>query len=156
MPRNFKGGNKAKKRGNKKTGMSTRGLRMKDADDQEYAKIGKALGSGRFSVTIFSDDSEKMGTVCGSLYKRVWMREGDVVLVSYRSCNSAQDHGKHVDIIHKYNPDEAKTLERNGELKKALEEVKVSEATGITFEDENIDSENENDEDDIGDFIMGI
>ena len=50
---------------------------MKDAEDQEYAKIGKALGSGRFNVTIFSDDSEKIGTVCGSLYKRVWMREGD-------------------------------------------------------------------------------
>jgi initiation factor 1A len=154
MPKNKFGGKKAKKGGNKKTGLSSRGLRYKDADDQEYAKIGKALGTGRFLVTIFSDDSEKMGVVCGSLYKRVWMRDGDVVLISYRSCNTAQDHGKQVDIIHKYNPEEAKTLERNGDLKKAIEEAKETTAIGITFEGDNEDNENE--DEDLGDFLMGV
>jgi hypothetical protein len=47
-------------------------------------------------------------------------------------------------------------FERDGELKKALEESKESASIGITFEDENVDSSEENDEEDLGDFIMGI
>ena len=156
MPKNTFGGKKAKKNGNKRTGMSQRGLRLKDADDQDYAKIGKPLGQGRFAVTIIKDDTDKVGTICGSMHKRVWMHEGDTVLISYRSCNTAHGHGKIVDIIHKYTPDETKTLERNGDLKKAIEEVKEEEATGITFEDEVTNDDEENEDEDIDKFIMGI
>ena len=157
MPKKNKfGGKKGRKTANKKTGQTTRGLRYKDADDQDYAKAGKAYGTGRFAITIYSNAEEKIGVVCGSLYKRVWIREGDTVLISYRSCNSAQDNGKLVDIIHKYKPEEAKTLERSGELKKALEETKETQVTGITFEGDVDDSDNENSSDELGDFIMGI
>ncbi len=158
MPKKNKfGGKKGRKTANKKTGQTTRGLRYKDADDQDYALVGKAYGTGRFAITIYSNAEEKIGVVCGSLYKRVWIREGDTVLISIRTCNSATDNGKLVDIIHKYKPDEAKSLERSGELKKALEETKEEQPIGITFEgDVNDDSDDGDSSDELGDFIMGI
>ena len=80
MVRNKFGGNKHKKKANKSNSAAPRGLRLKDSDDQEYAKVGKPLGSSRFKLVVYSDGSEKIGTVCGSMHKRVWIREGDVFL----------------------------------------------------------------------------
>ena len=155
MVRNKFGGNKHKKKANKSNSAAPRGLRLKDSDDQEYAKVGKPLGSSRFKLVVYSDGSEKIGTVCGSMHKRVWIREGDVVLISNRSCNSSEKGSEKVDIIHKYQPEEAKKLERNGELKKALEEAK-EEVTGVTFTGDVSDGSGDESDNDIEDFLSGI
>ena len=96
----------------------------------------------------------KKGKVCGSLYKRVWIREGDTVLCSVRSCNSSEGNGEMVDIIHKYRDDEIRDLDNEGFLKKSEEELKDnSNNTGIIFEGENEGNDND---DDVDEFIMGI
>ena len=83
------------------------------------------------------------------------IREGDVVLISNRSCNSSEKGFEKVDIIHKYQPEEAKKLERNGELKKALEEAK-EEVTGVTFTGDVSDGSGDESDNDIEDFLSGI
>ena len=155
MPKKNKfGGNKAKKGANKRNFSNTkRGLRRPE-EDQEIAKVGKAYGTGCFQLTIYADSSEKKGKVCGSLYKRVWIREGDTVLISVRSCNSAEGHGEMVDIIHKYRDDEVRDLDKEGFLKKSQEEMDEKNVTDGIFEGEG--NEEDDNDDDVDDFIMGI
>ena len=154
MPKNKFGGNKSRKGANKRDlANSKRDLRRPE-DDQRIAKVGKAYGTGCFQLTLFADSSEKKGKVCGSLYKRVWIREGDTVLCSVRSCNSSEGNGDMVDIIHKYRDDEIKDLDAEGYMKKSKEELEDNVNSNIIFEGEN-DEENDND-DDIDDFLKDI
>jgi len=155
MPRKNKfGGNKHKKSAKKRDfNNSKRDLRRPE-EDQRIAKIGKAYGTGCFQLTLFADASEKKGKVCGSLYKRVWIREGDTVLCSIRSCNSSEGNGDMVDIIHKYKDDEIRDLDNEGFLKKSEEELReTNNNTGIIFEGENDGNE---EDDNVDEFIMGI
>ena len=155
MPKKNKfGGNRHKKSANKRNlSNNSRGLRRPE-DDQLIAKVGKAYGTGCFQLTMYADSSEKKGKVCGSLYKRVWVREGDTVLVSIRSCNSAENHGEMVDIIHKYREDEIRDLDKEGYLKKSQQEVDEDTGANIIFEGEG--NEEDDNDDDVEDFIMGI
>ena len=153
MPKNKFGGNKHKKCANKRDlGNSRRDLRRPE-EDQRLAKVGKAYGSGCFQLTLYADSSEKKGKVCGTLYKRVWMKEGDTVLCSIRSCNSGEGHGEMVDIIHKYRDDEIRDLDSEGFLKKSKEDLEDNENTNIIFEGEH---EEDNNDDDIDDFLKDI
>ena len=104
MGKNIKGGKNFKKQ--KKGGSRERELLFRE-DDQEYARIIKLLGDGRFECQIFNSNKETnvIGKICGSMRKRVWVNIGDVVLVSKRSFDSSS-----CDIIHKYTPDEASNL----------------------------------------------
>jgi len=154
MPRKNKfGGNKHKKSAKKRDFHNSKRDLRRPEDDQRIAKVGKAYGSGCFQLILFADASEKKGKVCGSLYKRVWIREGDTVLCSIRSCNSSEGSGEMVDIIHKYRDDEIRDLESEGYLKKSEEELKDNNVGGIVFEGDIDEVEND---DDINDFIMGI
>jgi translation initiation factor 1A len=134
MP-NKKGGKKFKK-GKKNTSQFQRKLIMKNesdgVEDQEYAKVIKANGSGRFRVWCF-DGTERMGIICGQMRKRVWVNQSDIVLVSLWS--DIQDDK--CTIIHKYDTDEAYKLKDMGAF-----------PIGITIE------EDENSDDDI--FTMDI
>ena len=80
-------------------------------DDQEYAKVLKVNGNGRFRVLCF-DGIERMGTVCGQMRKRVWVNLNDIVLVSLWA--DIQDDK--CTIIHKYDLDEAYKLKDLGEF----------------------------------------
>ena len=154
MPKNKFGGNKHKKGAKKRDFNNTkRGLRRPE-EDQRICKVGKAYGTGCFQLTQYADSSEVKGKVCGSLYKRVWIREGDTVLTSVRTCNSAEGHGEMVDIIHKYREDEIRDLDNEGFLKKSQEEVEDNNGTSIIFEGEGGDKDDN--DDDVDDFIMGI
>ena len=134
MP-NKKGGKKFKK-GKKNTSQFQRKLIMKNesdgVEDQEYAKVVKANGSGRFRVLCF-DGTERMGIICGQMRKRVWVNQSDIVLVSLWS--DIQDDK--CTIIHKYDTDEAYKLKDMGAF-----------PLGITIE------EDESQDDDI--FTMDI
>jgi translation initiation factor 1A len=52
-----------------------------------------------------------IGKICGSMRKRVWIKIGDIVLISTRSFDSTS-----CDIIHKYTDDEAHCLKNYGEI----------------------------------------
>ena len=113
MP-NKKGGKKFKK-GKKNTSQFQKKLIIKNEDedvsDQEYAKVLKVSGSGRFRLLCF-DGKERMGTVCGQMRKRVWVNLNDVVLVSLWT--GIQDDK--CTIIHKYDMDEAYKLKDMGQF----------------------------------------
>jgi len=112
MGKNTKGGKNFKKQ--KKCPSRERELLFKeDEAEQEYARIIKQHGDGRFECQIFNTDSETniVGKICGSMRKRVWINIGDVVLVSKRNFDTSS-----CDIIHKYTSVEALNLRSFGEI----------------------------------------
>jgi len=113
MP-NKKGGKKFKK-GKKNSSQFQKKLIVKNeadgVEDQEYAKVLRVNGSGRFQLLCF-DGTERLGTVCGQMRKRVWVKLNDVVLVSLWT--GIQDNK--CTIIHKYDMDEAYKLRDMGEF----------------------------------------
>ena len=95
MPNN-KGGKKYKR--NKNIAQENKNTRFKDENEsQEYAQITKALGNCRFEVLCF-DGKTRLATMCGKMRKRVFVNQGELVLVSLRDW---QDNK--CDIIDKYN-----------------------------------------------------
>ena len=110
MGKNTNGGNKHKRQKNKS--YKERELVFKE-DQQEYARIIKQLGDGRFECQIFNTnyDTNVIGKVCGSMRKTVWIKPTNIVLVSSRSFDTST-----YDIIYKYTDDEAQSLKNYGEI----------------------------------------
>lgn len=101
MPRNIIGGKGAKKGKNecplrKEIPFKTVG--------QEYGRTTKTLGNRRF-IVICDDGVERLCNVRGNMRRRVWVSQGDYVLLGLRDY---QD--KKADIIHKYSSNEASKL----------------------------------------------
>lgn len=125
-------GGKNRRRGKNDNGGQKRELIYKD-EGQEYAQITKMLGNGRIEVSCF-DGEKRMGHIRGKLRKKVWMSQGDIILVSLRDFQDGQ-----CDVIHKYNSDEARTLKNVGELP---ENAKINETdTFGADEDEDVNFE---------------
>lgn len=138
MKKNIKGGKNYKK--HKKIYCQERSLIYKE-DEQEYARIIKKFGDGRFECQIFNNDTNVVGKIRGSLRKKVWINIGDIVLLSTRSFDSSN-----YDIIHKYNLEESKDLKLYGEL-----------PSNINLQASNIDLETgklKQDDDDYVDFCI--
>ena len=103
MPRGRgKGGNKRKRGKNMQHG-EKRELIIKE-EGQEYGQILRLLGNGRVEVNCF-DQVKRMATIRGKLRNRVWMNNGDIILVSLREFGDDK-----ADVIHKYYPEEASEL----------------------------------------------
>ena len=82
MPRGRgKGGNKRKK--GKNTGVYEKRELVFKIDDQEYAQVLRLLGGGRLEANCF-DGKKRMCTIRGNLKNRVWINNGDVILVGLR------------------------------------------------------------------------
>ena len=130
MPKNFgKGGNKRKK--GKKPLQETREFRFKE-ECEEYARIIKLLGDGRFQCTC-SDGVDRIGHLRHKMWKKVWLKCGDVVLISLRDYEPEK-----CDIIDKYTEKEIAKLLKNGEIKENLlgeEEAKKIGEDDVLFED---------------------
>lgn len=81
---------------------------------EEYGKILKMLGSGQLRV-VLSDSREVFGRIAGRFKRRgrrrVWMKPGDVVLLSYRSFQDTV-----YDVVHLYKPDEVRSLLTKDEI----------------------------------------
>ncbi|CAK7902027.1 eukaryotic translation initiation factor 1A [[Candida] anglica] len=139
-------GGRNRRRGKNDNGGQKRELIYKE-DGQEYAQITKMLGNGRIEVACF-DSIKRMGHIRGKLRKKVWMGQGDIILVSLRDFQDEQ-----CDVVHKYNSDEARTLKNVGELP---ENAKINETdTFGADEDEDVnfefgaeDSDDDDEEDD--------
>jgi len=120
MPKNKGKGGKNRRRGKNENEAEKRELEFKD-EGQEYAQVTKMLGNGRLEALCFSDGVKRLCHIRGKMRKKVWINQGDVILLSLRDY---QD--KKADVILKYNTDEARNLMSYGEIPKS---VKVNEAT---------------------------
>lgn len=80
-------------------------------DGQQYARVTRRLGDGRFEVQCAGDGASRLAHVRGKLWKRAWVGVHDLVLVSLRTWQDQK-----ADIVHKYTGDEERQLARSGEL----------------------------------------
>tara|TARA_B100000161_G_scaffold161647_1_gene115250 strand:- start:1816 stop:2310 length:495 start_codon:yes stop_codon:yes gene_type:complete len=117
MPKNSgKGGKKHRKQKNQT--IVKREMIWKE-QGQAYAIIEKMLGNGRVHLSYFTRDEDNclkknqaLGIIRGTMRrKKIWIKIQDVVLVGIRDF----EDGK-VDILHKYDYDETKSLELNQEI----------------------------------------
>ncbi len=117
MPKNSgKGGKKHRKQKNQT--VVKREMIWKE-NDQAYAIIERMLGNGRVHLSYFTRDeddrlkkNQALGIIRGTMRrKKIWIKIQDVVLVGLREF----EEGK-VDILHKYDYDETKSLELNQEI----------------------------------------
>jgi translation initiation factor 1A len=123
MPKNKLGGNKAKRaKGGEK---EKRELIFKE-DGQEYGQVQRMLGNGRCEVSCF-DGTKRLCHIRGKMRKKVWVNQGDIVLVSLRDFQDEKG-----DIIVKYMPDEARNLKTYNELP---EGVRINETDMAEGED---------------------
>eukprot|EP00448_Togula_jolla_P022515 CAMPEP_0170589910 /NCGR_PEP_ID=MMETSP0224-20130122/11591_1 /TAXON_ID=285029 /ORGANISM="Togula jolla, Strain CCCM 725" /LENGTH=144 /DNA_ID=CAMNT_0010913677 /DNA_START=49 /DNA_END=483 /DNA_ORIENTATION=- len=116
MPKNKLGGNKAK-RAKGGTQDAKRELIFKE-DGQEYGQVTRMLGNGRCEVSCF-DSTKRLCHIRGKMRKKVWVNQGDIVLVSLRDFQDEKG-----DIIVKYSSEEARNLKTYNELP---EGVKINE-----------------------------
>lgn len=79
-------------------------------DEQQYAQVLRMLGSSWCEVEC-CDGLTRQCRIRGNMHKRVWVRQGDIVLVSLRDFNEAKS-----DIIAKYSDAEARKLKKQGEF----------------------------------------
>lgn len=104
MPKgNQKGGKKHKR--NKNFTNENKALRIKE-DGQEYAKVSRCKGNCRFDVDC-CDGKSRAAILCGTMRKRKFINQGDLVLVSIREW---QDDI--CDIIDSYDESQAKKLKQ--------------------------------------------
>lgn len=76
----------------------------------EYAQVLRMLGNGRLEAQCF-DGKVRLGHIRGKMRKKVWVSQGDIVLVALRDFQDDK-----CDIIAKFSADEARQLKTIGEL----------------------------------------
>jgi translation initiation factor 1A len=142
MPKNKIGGSSAKKAASKNSTQGIRQIPFKE-DLQDYGLVQNLLGTGRVKVLCLTDNIERLGTIRGKMYKKVWINKDDLILVSLREYQDDK-----CDVIFKYTPDECKFLKKHGEIHKDLTTIReVNEDDLIEFvndesEDKEIDIDN--------------
>ena len=102
-----KGGKNQKKK--KKTVVEDREVRFKD-ESEEYAQITKILGDGRFQCKC-TDGIDRIAHVRGKMRKRIWLGNGDIILVSIREFENEK-----CDVVEKYKEKEVAKLKKEGEI----------------------------------------
>jgi len=85
-------------------------------DGQQYAKVTKRLGDGRFEVLCLEDGQTRLAHVRGKMWKRVWVVPTDLVLLGLRAFQDQK-----ADIIHKFTADEERTLASMGEVPQGID-----------------------------------
>tara|TARA_Y100000758_G_scaffold293652_1_gene249980 strand:+ start:404 stop:865 length:462 start_codon:yes stop_codon:yes gene_type:complete len=144
MGRGNKKGGKKHKRG-KKDGYETKLLRFKE-EGQEYAQITSLKGNCRFDVFCF-DGKERMATLCGTMRKRKFVNNNDIVLVSLRDFQDSK-----CDIIDVYDDTQVHLLK---EQKHIPDSIRLEEGNEFTEDLDGIEFTNdipiESDDDDGGD-----
>lgn len=151
MPRNTKGGNKAKRGANKnfiekKLEYATPG--------QYYGVVTKYNGSGRCDLLYIltnNDEIKEMnvkGLVRGSIKKKCRLNNGDIVLVSPRDYQNDV-----VDILHKYITEDIQKLNNYGELHKNLINLRDNISSKGKMNDNNEVNFEINTDDELDDII---
>ena len=141
MPKNKGKGGKNRKRGTNKNEPDKRDLILKE-EGQEYGQVIKMLGNGRLEVYCF-DGVRRLGVICGKMRKKSWVSNGDVVLVGLRDFQDSK-----CDVIMKYLGDEAKKLQKMGEIP---EHIKANGEDDDTQQNDNVVFEHGSDDEDSDD-----
>lgn len=82
------------------------------AQGEVLGVVTKLLGFDRIMVKC-QDGNERLCRIRGKMKRRVWIREGDVVIVSPWDFQS----DKRGDVVWRYTHAQAETLRRKGQLK---------------------------------------
>nr|CAG8583488.1 7086_t:CDS:2 [Entrophospora candida] len=136
MPKNKGKGGKNRRRGKNENESEKRELVFKE-DGQEYAQVIKMLGNGRLEAQCF-DGEKRLAHIRGKLRKKVWINQGDIILISLRDYQDSK-----ADVILKYTTEEARNLKAYGELP---ENAKINETDTFGPEDEECNFEFDVDE----------
>ena len=139
-------GGKNRRRGKNENDKEKRELDFKE-EGQEYAQVLKMLGNGRLEALCF-DGSKRLAHIRGKLRKKVWINQGDIILLSLRDYQDGKG-----DVILKYSADEARSLKAYGELP---ESAKINETDtygqdggencGFEFDEDRSGSEDESED----------
>lgn len=112
---------------------------LEKSNEQEYARVIKVLGGGRFLVRLNISEKEVIGRVRGLMRKKKkqnFVSLDSVVLVSFRDF---QDNN--VDILHVYDEKDIRTLKKSGkfieDVKNTLiqQEEEAKEEVGFVFDE---------------------
>lgn len=114
------GGKSYKKKSN--NDFQTRELVYKE-EGEVYGVVLRLLGCSNIQVYCL-DSKKRTCHIRGKLKSRVWIRVGDVVLVSLRDFTSEDDVA---DVTHKYSPEEVKELRKYGEIDQDIQGILDSE-----------------------------
>lgn len=125
MVKNTKGGSKTKQTSRKVTQSTTHYSELIKTDDQEYAKITKVNGGGRYEVEC-TDKVSRLGISRGKINRCGKVTIDTLVLVSKRDYQDGK-----CDILHIYTPDERNYLIRQSEIPSSF----ISGQTSSTEED---------------------
>ena len=127
-------GGKSSKRKKNGQGVAARQreLLLKE-DEQEYGQIKKNMGA-TMQVLCF-DGKDRICKIRGKLKNRIFMNEGDVVLIGLRDFQESK-----ADIIHLYTADEARKLKTMGELPSNFEFTNSSQAVHLEGKAQDLDA----------------
>ncbi|MGB9964293.1 translation initiation factor eIF-1A [Halobacterium sp. CBA1126] len=84
-------------------------LRMPE-DDEVFAEVTEMLGANRVRVRC-ADGEERTARIPGRMQKRIWIREGDVVLVEPWDWQDEK-----ADVVWRYEKSEADQLREEGHI----------------------------------------
>jgi len=126
MPKNKGKGGKNRKKGKNENESVKRELVFKE-EGQEYAIVTKMLGNGWVEAQC-CDNVRRLAHIRGAFRKKVWIVQGDLVLLSLRDFQDDK-----ADVILKYTADEAASLKKYGELP---ENTKINEGDIFGEEEE--------------------
>ncbi|KYN35969.1 Eukaryotic translation initiation factor 1A, X-chromosomal [Trachymyrmex septentrionalis] len=142
-------GGKNRRRGKNENETEKRELVFKE-DGQEYAQVTKMLGNGRLEAMCF-DGVKRLCHIRGKLRKKVWINQGDIILIGLRDYQDAK-----ADVILKYTSDEARNLKTYGEFP---ETVRINDT--VTFVEDGFDEDiefgdeiSDDDEDDVDNMLF--
>ena len=150
MPKNKHGG-KGFKKGKKNPNANSARVLLFREDCQYYAKVTKMTGDRNLRAVIERDPADKKknnhDAIChirGKLRKRCWIRPGDVILVSEREFQTGDLPT--YDVLHKYEPGEAKNLISYGEINSSnfIEEINEGDTTVEFGENGDFDDDDDN------------
>jgi initiation factor 1A len=111
----------------KKKGNIRHNVRIKSNETYDYGYVVSYLGAGRVLVYVWSNNSTKIGRICGKLLPKTFIRLGDVVFLRMRS--SVTINSSKVDIIQRLSESEyhnlidTQILRRNDFTEKLTDDV---------------------------------
>ena len=71
---------------------------LKSGNEQDYGKIEKILGNGRFNL-LCNDKITRLGIIRGKMRKRNWVNMGSIVLYSIREYEKDKVRNKKILIL---------------------------------------------------------
>lgn len=106
-------------------------------DGQEYGQALRLLGNGRVEVYCM-DGKKRTATIRGAMKQRVWINNGDIVLLTLRDFGTDDK----CDIVMKYYDEEARELQELGEIP---EHIKIAEGR-VDMDDDQGDGDSDDEE----------